>query len=188
MSHVHTLHTGILHHSPSLPDTCKGQPVTQPKEVNNTAGIANYIHNLQYWFSPLVMQYQLWHQCKTETLLWDSLIPRLCLPWYYKQSKLQVGKAWERIASSPNRKCVSETRLGYRVGQGFHFRLFQKQCGGGLYRSRYTYFSNSVARARLLCMGSSNTSTADFVPMIYRSQQEARLNPCELQTCMTCML
>ena len=132
VKHVHTLHTGILHHSPSLPDTCKGQPVTQPKEVNNIAGIANYIHNLQYWFSPLVMQYQLWHQCKTETLLWDSLIPRLCLPWCYKQSKLQVGKAWERIASSPNRKCVSETRLGYRVGQGFHFRLFQKQCGGGL--------------------------------------------------------
>lgn len=45
-------------------------------------------------------------------------------------------------------------------------------------------------------LGSSNMkfpfiiySTADFVPMIYRSQQEgARLNPCELQTCMTCML
>ena len=34
--------------------------------------------------------------------------------------------------SSLNRKCVSETRVGYRVGQGFHFRLFQKQCGGGL--------------------------------------------------------
>ena len=51
--------------------------------------------------------------------------------------------------SSPKRKCVSETRVGYRVGQGFHFRLFQKQCGGGLYRSRYTYFSNLVARTRL---------------------------------------
>ena len=34
--------------------------------------------------------------------------------------------------SSPNRKCVSETRVWYRVGQGFHFQLFQKQCGGGL--------------------------------------------------------
>ena len=27
---------------------------------------------------------------------------------------------------------VSETRVGYRVGQGFHFWLFQKQCGVGL--------------------------------------------------------
>ena len=32
--------------------------------------------------------------------------------------------------SSPNRKFV--TRVGYTVGQGFHFQLFQKQCGGGL--------------------------------------------------------
>ena len=34
---------------------------------------------------------------------------------------------------------------GYRVGKGFHFQLFQKQCGEA-YRSRYTYFSNLVAR------------------------------------------
>ena len=31
-----------------------------------------------------------------------------------------------------NRKCVSETRVGYRVGQEFHFWLFYKQCRGGL--------------------------------------------------------
>ena len=34
--------------------------------------------------------------------------------------------------SSPNRKCVSETRVRYRVRQRFHFWLIQKQCGGGL--------------------------------------------------------
>ena len=42
VKHVHTLHTGILHHSPSLPDTCKGQPETQPKEVNSIAGIITF--------------------------------------------------------------------------------------------------------------------------------------------------
>ena len=47
--------------------------------------------------------------------------------------------------SSPNRKCVSETRVGYRVGQGFHFRLFRNSAGEA-YSSRYTYFSNLVAR------------------------------------------
>ena len=32
-----------------------------------------------------------------------------------------------------------------RVEKGFHFQLFQKQCGEA-YRSRYTYFSDLVAR------------------------------------------
>ena len=36
--HVHTLHAGILHHRPSLPDTCKGQP----KGVNSIAGMITF--------------------------------------------------------------------------------------------------------------------------------------------------
>ena len=108
-----------------------------------------------------------------------------------QRNKKKLNRGGLGTYSSPNRKCVSETRVGYRVGQGFHFyhgstllylslylsllysitallhytglyytvpwhywallytlRLFQKQCGGA-YRSRYTYFSNLVARTGL---------------------------------------
>ena len=51
--------------------------------------------------------------------------------------------------SSPNRKCVSETRVGYRVGQGFISSCFSNSTGKA-YRLWYTYFSNLVARTRLL--------------------------------------
>ena len=43
--------------------------------------------------------------------------------------------------SSPNKKYVSETR----VGMGSSFR----NSAGESYRSKYTYFSNLVARTRL---------------------------------------
>ena len=58
------------------------------------------------------------------------------------------GKAWERIIL-PTGSVFLKQRVGYRVGQGFISGLYQKHCGGG-YRSRYTYFSNLVARTRLL--------------------------------------
>ena len=45
----------------------------------------------------------------------------------------------------PKESAPPDPGEGYRVGQGFHFRLFHKQCGGG---HRYTYFFNWVARMR----------------------------------------
>ena len=49
---------------------------------------------------------------------------------------MQATKNWRQEGlgtySSPNWKCVSETMVGYRVRQGFHPRLFQKQYRGGL--------------------------------------------------------
>ena len=59
-----------------------------------------------------------------------------------------MGEAWERIVPLTGSVFLKQ-RVGYRVGQGFTSGLFQKQCRGG-YRLRYTYFSNLVARTRLL--------------------------------------
>ena len=74
-----------------------------------------------------------------------SLVPRLLAgrekrAWYllfaharnYPLLNTCLGQSGRGTYSSPNMKCVSETRVGYRVGQGFHFRLFQKQCREGL--------------------------------------------------------
>ena len=62
--------------------------------------------------------------------------------------------------SSLNRKCVSETRVGYRVGQGFISGCFRNSAGEA-YRSRYAYFSNLVARTRLL----TSYSGSNVVPL-----------------------
>ena len=52
--------------------------------------------------------------------------------------------------SSTNRKCVSETRVG-GIGSGRDFisGCFRNNAGGGGYRSRYTYFSNLVAKTKV---------------------------------------
>ena len=50
--------------------------------------------------------------------------------------------------SSPNRKCVSETRVGLGSGRDFISGCFRNSVGKA-YRSRYTYFSNLVARTML---------------------------------------
>lgn len=140
--HVHTLYAGILHHRPSLPDTCKGQP----KGVNSIAGMITFticsidsaVSIMALW-SASKYSYIQCKQCKTETLLWSSLIPRLWLPSYYNQNCWLGRPGNEAALGSSNKK--------------FPFII-----------------------------------TADFVPIIYRRQQETRLNPCELQTCMTCIL
>ena len=55
---------------------------------------------------------------------------------YLNHIIMQATENWRQEGlgtySSPNWKCVSETMVGYRVGQGFHLRLFQKQYRGGL--------------------------------------------------------
>ena len=58
-----------------------------------------------------------------------------------------MNLAWETY-SSPNRKCVSETRVGIGSGRDFISGCFRNSAGEA-YRSRYTYFSNLVARTRL---------------------------------------
>ena len=140
--HVHTLYAGILHHRPSLPDTCKGQP----KGVNSIAGMITFticsidsaVSIMALWSASKYSYIQCKH-CKTETLLWGSLIPRLWLPSYNNQNGRLGRPGNEATLGSSNKK--------------FPFII-----------------------------------TADFVPIIYRRQQETRLNPCELQTCMTCIL
>ena len=59
----------------------------------------------------------------------------ICAYWHtavLMEGYIRLARDYLGMYSSPNRKCVSKTRVGYRVGQGLHFRLFQKQCGGGL--------------------------------------------------------
>ena len=72
---------------------------------------------------------------------------------YLNHIIMQATENWRQEGlgtySSPNWKCVSETMVGYRVGQGFHLRLFQKQYRGGLLVAVHLFLQVIVARKRL---------------------------------------
>ena len=72
--------------------------------------------------------------------------------------------------SSPNRKCVSETRVGIGSGRDFISCCFRNSAGEA-YRLQYTYFSNLVARTRLPPLAAPQSEAVRIISGGYYSRE-----------------
>ena len=82
----------------------------------------------------------------TSTLHPPDVIHVMCSQAFpnFHSSSTFVYYTEHKPKNKSGRAYSSQQEVCLRVGQGFHFQLFQKQWGGG-YRSQYAYFSNLVA-------------------------------------------